>query len=70
MPTHIRINPDGNDIRGRRGRLGLSQEALARLADCSLPSVSQYERGLTAAASTVLPKLLDALDAAERRTTP
>jgi transcriptional regulator with XRE-family HTH domain len=70
MLTRTHINRGSGNLRARRRSLNLSQEALARRAGCSLASVSQYERGLKPKASSVLPKLLAALDAAEREVAP
>ena len=52
-------------IRGRRLAVGLSQQALAEHAGCSIQAVRQYENGLHARNSMVLPKIERALSRAE-----
>ena len=53
-------------IRERRQALGLSQQKLAQLADCSLASVSLLERGYRPGRSEVIPAILSVLDIVER----
>jgi predicted transcriptional regulator len=53
-------------MRDRRIAAGLTQRQLARAADCSLPSVANLEAGLLPQRSVVVPRILRALDAAER----
>jgi transcriptional regulator with XRE-family HTH domain len=48
-------------IRAARQARDLSQEKLARLADCSTISVRNFERGLTPTRSEVLPRILAVL---------
>jgi DNA-binding transcriptional regulator YiaG len=50
------------DLRELRQARGLSQENVARLADCSTSMVRQLERGYIPAGSAVLPRLLEALN--------
>ena len=52
-------------IKGRRRAVGLSQQALAEAAGCSIQALRQYENGLTARNSSVLPKIEAALSSAE-----
>jgi predicted transcriptional regulator len=49
-------------LRERRLNLGLSQEKLARAADCSTAMVKLLERGFTPTHSAVLPRILKALN--------
>jgi len=65
-------NPNGNErtggltpLRSRRLALGLSQEKLARNADCSTAMVKLLECGFTPTRSEVLGRIKDALAAAE-----
>jgi predicted transcriptional regulator len=57
----------GTDMRDRRERLYLSQRELAALADCSLPMIAHFERGVfpRAGTSPVLERVLAALDELE-----
>src|SRR4051794_15862477 len=56
-----------HDVAPRRRALGLTQEALARAADCSLGSVRRIERGPDLVRSSVLRRVLRVLNSAERR---
>lgn len=59
MSTNGNEGPGG--IRERRRAVGLSQEALAREADCSLAYVRLLERGYRPHTGTVLPRIASAL---------
>jgi transcriptional regulator with XRE-family HTH domain len=48
-------------IREARRARGLSQERLARLADCSFISIRHFEHGLVPTRSNVLPRVLEVL---------
>jgi len=48
----------------------MTQRELAIAADCSLPSVGNLEAGVLPRRSEVVPRILAALDAAERETAP
>lgn len=63
--TVFSIGTEQASIRARRAALGISQEKLARLADCSTLSVRHLERGRVYARSEVLPRILQALTTAE-----
>jgi transcriptional regulator with XRE-family HTH domain len=52
------------EVRGRRRTAGLSQERLARLADCSTSTVRLVEGGWRAS-EEMLKRLADALDRVE-----
>jgi predicted transcriptional regulator len=52
----------GGSLRQRRRRLNISQEDLARLADCSTGYVRLLERGFQPEHSDVLPRVIAALD--------
>jgi transcriptional regulator with XRE-family HTH domain len=54
-------------LKQRRLALGISQEALARLADCSLNSLRSYENGLTPRVSPVLERIEQVLLDAEKQ---
>jgi len=54
-----------NEVRVRRERLGLSREAVARLADVSLSSVELIETGWRPRRSRVIPAVMAALARAE-----
>lgn len=62
LPMEITVTPEGVDIRERRLELALSQERLAREADCSTAMVKLLERGFTPTRSEVLPRILKALN--------
>lgn len=49
----------------RRRRLGISQQEVARLADCSVARVGQLERGMAAERSAVLDRISAVLERAE-----
>lgn len=53
--------PRGGHLRQARQALGLSQEALARRADCSTAYVRLLERGFEPQRSDVLPRIAQAL---------
>jgi transcriptional regulator with XRE-family HTH domain len=56
------MNTIAAQIREARQAQGLSQELLARRADCSFNSVRVYERGLVPTRrSEVLPRILEVL---------
>ncbi len=55
----------GASLKERRTARNLSQEALARLSDCSTGYVRLLERGFQPARSDVLPRVLAALDQME-----
>jgi transcriptional regulator with XRE-family HTH domain len=60
------VNPvGGGTLRDRRLALGLSQEKLARDAECSTAMVKLLERGFTPTHSEVLPRIERVLTAAE-----
>ena len=52
-------------LKERRLRLGLSQQALAELAQCSIQVLRAYENGITPHKSDVLPRIELALTAQE-----
>jgi predicted transcriptional regulator len=52
-------------IRERRKAAGLSQESLARAADCSTAMVKLLERGFTPTRSAVLPRIVRVLEERE-----
>ena len=58
----ITVTAQPVDIRERRLDLGLSQERLARKADCSAAMVKLLERGFTPTRSAVLPRILRVLN--------
>jgi predicted transcriptional regulator len=66
MEQQIQAALADEPVRGRRIAAGLTQRQLARAADCSLPSVANLEAGLLPQRSVVVPRILCALDAAER----
>ncbi|MGA2320191.1 MAG: helix-turn-helix transcriptional regulator [Solirubrobacteraceae bacterium] len=55
-----------SSVRERRIAAGMTQRELAIAADCSLPSVANLEAGVLPRRSEVVPRILDALAAAER----
>lgn len=59
----------GARMRDRREQLYLSQRELAALADCSLPMIAHFERGVfpRSGTSPVLERVLAALDDLETR---
>jgi transcriptional regulator with XRE-family HTH domain len=57
-------------VRERRIAAGMTQRQLAIAAGCSLPSVSNLEAGVLPRRSEVVPRILAALDAAEREAAP
>jgi predicted transcriptional regulator len=59
-----------SSVRERRIATGMTQRQLAIAADCSLPSVANLEAGVLPRRSEVVPRILAALDAAERETAP
>jgi len=60
----------GAVIRQRRQAANLSRQALATVADCSLASIALFESGYSPETSTVLPRILAALDAIEAGAAP
>lgn len=52
----------GGDLRARRRSLGLSQEEVARSADCSTGYIRLLERGFAPGHSDVLPRVIAALN--------
>jgi transcriptional regulator with XRE-family HTH domain len=63
-----RTHPRGSDhhgLRHRRQDKGLSQEQLARLADCSTKMVALLEAGYQPSGSQVLARIEEALTALE-----
>jgi predicted transcriptional regulator len=62
--------PTASSVRERRIAAGMTQRELAIAADCSLPSVGNLEAGVLPRRSEVVPRILAALDAAERETAP
>jgi transcriptional regulator with XRE-family HTH domain len=69
MGTQIQT-PSDRMLRERRLAAGLTQRQLAIAAGCSLPSVANIEAGVMPRRSEVVPRLLAALDAAEREAAP
>ena len=69
MQVQIQPAPDLS-VRERRVVLGLTQRQLAIAARCSLPSVANLEAGVLPRRSEVVPRILAALDAAERGAAP
>ena len=63
-----RMSTTTDTIRSRRRALGISQQQLAELAQCSIASVRQYENGLrpSSDAAPVYERILDALAEAEK----
>jgi predicted transcriptional regulator len=64
--THNDTPTLGGSLRAARKALGLSQEALARRAQCSTVFVSLLERGYEPQESVVVPRVLRALKDAGR----
>jgi transcriptional regulator with XRE-family HTH domain len=60
----VSASPD--DLRTRRRRLGLTQQALAAAAECSLSAVRLYEAGFTPTRSPTRDRIAHVLDALER----
>lgn len=65
-------NPQTGQLRERRQALGLSQEGLARLADCSTVYVQTIERGYSPEpeGSPVYRRILRTLDETEKNGRP
>jgi transcriptional regulator with XRE-family HTH domain len=64
QPLTLRVG--GDELRERRTTVGLSQERLAQLAECSTASVALFERGYRPGQSAVLSRIEAVLDAAQR----
>jgi predicted transcriptional regulator len=59
-----------DEVRERRGEVGLTQRQLATLAGCSLTFLTNIENGCVPRKSPTLERVLAALSEAEQRTTP
>jgi len=58
--------PVGIDIRVRRDALGITRQALANEATCSMSYLASIEAGVTVRHSAVMPRVVATLDRLER----